>query len=220
MAQKLLNSDLAELIAKMKLAQQYVMTRYTDTLACVALNKWSHYKCLLFSIQFTKRLQETDANGSSRPSGRCQELAGRHRPITTQADHPDPLTLARIQSSMRVCGKEFLLLWRQGAIANHDKRSILSWTLLMFHQMNWRTANATSGDDLCRSSGSSVRVVLICLVTFYFCAQRITLLCNHIFSKTTYYCALILEESDSSSDFSGSFEELHSLVNGLLICRK
>lgn len=27
MAQKLLNSDLAELIAKMKLAQQYVMTR-------------------------------------------------------------------------------------------------------------------------------------------------------------------------------------------------
>lgn len=28
MAQKLLNSDLAELIAKMKLAQQYVMTRY------------------------------------------------------------------------------------------------------------------------------------------------------------------------------------------------
>lgn len=28
MAQKLLNSDLAELISKMKLAQQYVMTRY------------------------------------------------------------------------------------------------------------------------------------------------------------------------------------------------
>ena len=28
MAQKLLNSDLAELIGKMKLAQQYVMTRY------------------------------------------------------------------------------------------------------------------------------------------------------------------------------------------------
>lgn len=27
MAQKLLNSDLAELISKMKLAQQYVMTR-------------------------------------------------------------------------------------------------------------------------------------------------------------------------------------------------
>lgn len=28
MAQKLLNSDLAELISKMKLAQQYVMTRW------------------------------------------------------------------------------------------------------------------------------------------------------------------------------------------------
>lgn len=31
MAQKLLNSDLAELIAKMKLAQQYVMTRWVQT---------------------------------------------------------------------------------------------------------------------------------------------------------------------------------------------
>lgn len=33
MAQKLLNSDLAELIAKMKLAQQYVMTRYRQNSA-------------------------------------------------------------------------------------------------------------------------------------------------------------------------------------------
>lgn len=32
MAQKLLNSDLAELIGKMKLAQQYVMTRWVHTL--------------------------------------------------------------------------------------------------------------------------------------------------------------------------------------------
>lgn len=32
MAQKLLNSDLAELIGKMKLAQQYVMTRYIPIL--------------------------------------------------------------------------------------------------------------------------------------------------------------------------------------------
>lgn len=31
MAQKLLNSDLAELIGKMKLAQQYVMTRWANT---------------------------------------------------------------------------------------------------------------------------------------------------------------------------------------------
>ena len=31
MAQKLLNSDLAELISKMKLAQQYVMTRWVPT---------------------------------------------------------------------------------------------------------------------------------------------------------------------------------------------
>jgi len=31
MAQKLLNSDLAELISKMKLAQQYVMTRWVHT---------------------------------------------------------------------------------------------------------------------------------------------------------------------------------------------
>lgn len=30
MAQKLLNSDLAELIGKMKLAQQYVMTRWVE----------------------------------------------------------------------------------------------------------------------------------------------------------------------------------------------
>ena len=32
MAQKLLNSDLAELISKMKLAQQYVMTRWVQRL--------------------------------------------------------------------------------------------------------------------------------------------------------------------------------------------
>jgi hypothetical protein len=31
MAQKLLNSDLSELIGKLKLAQQYVMTRYLDS---------------------------------------------------------------------------------------------------------------------------------------------------------------------------------------------
>lgn len=55
----------------------------------------SHTICFLFSGQFTKGLQETDANGSSRPRSRRQEPAGRHRPITTQDDHPDPPTLAR-----------------------------------------------------------------------------------------------------------------------------
>lgn len=36
MAQKLLNSDLAELIGKMKLAQQYVMTRSVKMLSILA----------------------------------------------------------------------------------------------------------------------------------------------------------------------------------------
>ena len=53
----------------------------------------SHSSCV-FRTQFAKGLQETDANGSSRPRSRRQEPAGRHRPITTQDDHPDPPTLA------------------------------------------------------------------------------------------------------------------------------
>lgn len=42
--------------------------------------------CFLCSGQFTKGLQETHANGSSRPRSRRQEPAGCHRPITTQDD--------------------------------------------------------------------------------------------------------------------------------------
>lgn len=48
-----------------------------------------------FSGQFTKGLQEADANGSSRPRSRRQEPAGRHRPIPAQDDHQHPPTLAQ-----------------------------------------------------------------------------------------------------------------------------
>lgn len=101
MAQKLLNSDLAELISKMKLAQQYVMTRwgparckyFTHSRCFLLFYVESNYTSCVCSAQFTKGLQETDANGSSRSGGRRQEPAGRHRPITTQDDQPDPPTV-------------------------------------------------------------------------------------------------------------------------------
>ncbi len=44
MAQKLLNSDLAELITKMKLAQQYVMTRWVQVLLTVMISNLC-YRC-------------------------------------------------------------------------------------------------------------------------------------------------------------------------------
>ncbi|KAJ8333642.1 hypothetical protein SKAU_G00416500 [Synaphobranchus kaupii] len=70
MAQKLLNSDLAELISKMKLAQQYVMT----------------------SLQQEYKKQMLTAR--TRTGRRCKKPAGRHRPGPAQDDWPAQAALA------------------------------------------------------------------------------------------------------------------------------